>query len=318
MSPGTIVDRIDEVQRRHRPLAFLVGVGKRFGEDGAGRLAALIAYYGFFSVFPLLLVLVTLAGFVLDDRPDLREDLIDSAVDQIPVVGEQLLAGGLSGSGLALAAGIAGALWAGLGAVLAAQHAMNEVWDVPRPGRPNFVKARLRATGILAVIGIGLVGATVATSVPRGLVDGLPLIADVGILAGAWLVNFLALWVTFQLLTAPYVSWRELVPGAVLGGLLFALLQQLGGWIVQRYLAGASDTYGTFAIVIGLLSWFHLLAQAALLSAEVNVVLARKLYPRSLRGDLTDADERALEGQMRAAQRDERLSLSDVAATSPS
>ena len=283
--------RLDRWQRSVPPLAFLVGVVKKFGDDRAGRLAALIAYYGFFSLFPLLLVAVTVVGYALGDRS--AEEIKSSALGQIPVVGDRIGAqvGPLQGSVIALVIGVATALWAGLGCMQAAQDAMNEVWAVPRLEQPSFLVKRVRSAGVLAVIGVSLLaGGTVSQllSLLPGLGGGGRLVAVVA----SVVVNTAVYVLAFQILAAGGQRWRSLVPGAVVAGIGYTALQLGGQWYVRRAISGAEDTYGAFAVVIGLLGWLYLLAQVSLFAAEVNVVHANQLWPRSLRADqLTTADE---------------------------
>jgi membrane protein len=274
-------DRFDRYQQNHRWLGFPVAVGKKFGADRAGDLAALIAYYSFFSLFPLLLAAVTVLGFVLDGNPGLQRDVLDSALADFPVVGAQLRenAGHLNASGVALAVGLGGLLWAGLGAVLAAETAMNGVWNVPARERAGFVGQRLRALAVLAVLGLGIVAATALAAVvtvfgPAGAVLGG--VAAIAVDVGLFLV-------AFRLLPSIDPPWRELWPGALVAGVSWAILQLAGSVIVDRQLSGASDVYGAFAIVIGLLSWIYLQAQVMLVAAEINVVRSRHLWPVPLR-----------------------------------
>src|SRR5437868_9948716 len=139
--------RFDEIQQRSRWLALPLAVLRKFGDDGAGHLAALVSYYLFFSLFPLLLVLVGVAGLVLAAHPDLQHQLLDSALANFPVIGDQIRAsvGTSDRSGVALAVGLAAALWGGMGAIGAMQHTMNTIWNVPRFERPNLVQERLRS-----------------------------------------------------------------------------------------------------------------------------------------------------------------------------
>ena len=153
MDPLAPLKSFDRLQRRHRSLAVPVAVVKKFGDDQAGNLSALIAYYGFFSLFPLILVMVSVLGFILDGNPDAQEAVVDSALKQIPIVGEQIRGGSLEGSGVALVVGIVGALLAGLGVTLAAQTAFNRVHAIPHRERPNFLSSRLRGLGLLALLG---------------------------------------------------------------------------------------------------------------------------------------------------------------------
>ena len=286
--------RVDCFQRRHRPTAFLFGVVKKFGDDRAGQLAALIAYYGFFSLFPLLLVFVTVLGFVLSGNEGLQQQLLDSALSQFPVVGDDFSdVDPLEGSGVALAIGIGAAVWAGLGALQAAQTAMNEIWDVPIKERPNFVFKRVRAVLMLVLLG----GAVLAST----LLSGLGTYVDLGaatriaVLGASLLLNTGLFLVAYRVLTDRDLSWGQLLPGALVAGTAWVVLQTAGSIYVTRTVEGAGDTYGAFAVVIGLLSWMHLQAQVAILAGEINVVRDRRLWPRSLTGrDLTDADRRAL------------------------
>ena len=299
---GGLLGTIDKFQQQHAPLAFVVSVARKFGDDRAGRLAALISYYGFFSLFPLLLAASTILAFVAGDGDAGRFQ--NSALSQIPVLGDQI--GGdvktLSGSGVALVLGVALALWAGLACMQAAQDAMNEVWAIPRVAQPGFVHKRLRSVACLAVIGISLIVSTFATQAVTALPD-LPGIARIGGIVLTTIVNGVVFLLVFQVLATEHQPWRELVPGAMVGGVGYTLLQAIGHWYVDRSVKGATDTYGTFAIVIGLLSWLYLLGQFTLFAAEINVVRARHLWPRSVfPPKLTRADRTAMIDAARAQQ----------------
>lgn len=307
-----LVAGIDRFQRQRPVTAFPVAVVKKFGEDEAGSLAALVSYYGFFSLFPLLLALVSVLGFVLEGNEELQRDIVDSTVSQIPVVGTQISEniGSLQGSAIAVVLGLAGAIWAGLGVIQAMQKALNSVWDVPIRERPNFLEARLRALVMLLVFGVAMLATTFLASASTAAEVFEPLDVVVGAV-GPGLVNIGIYLLAFKVLTDRHLSWRQLLPGAVVGGVAFTALQLLGGVLVGRSVRGADDTYGTFALVIGLLSWLYLLGQVSLAAAEVNVVADRRLWPRSLTGhDLTDADHRALRAH---AEVEERIDEEDVA-----
>jgi membrane protein len=299
--------RLDLWQRRHGCVAFVVAVVKKFGDDRASRLAALIAYYAFLSLFPLLLAFTSLLGFVLEDDPALQEDIVDSALARIPVIGAQLAddVEPLTGSGTALAVGLAGALWAGLGVTLALGRAFDEIWDVPRLEQRGGLRARARGAIVLAVLACALVAATVA----GGLAIGgsiRPAAQRLGGLCGALLVNAAVLLVAFWLLTARPRRVTDLLPGVLLAAAGLLLLQSVGAWYVDRAIDGASDTYGAFALVIGLLSWFWLGSHLLLIAAEVNVVRVRRLWPRSLTGELAPADRLALRRFAGAVRQDPR------------
>ena len=299
-----LLDRLDRLQQRHPALAVPCAVVSKFGDDQAGNLAGLLAYYGFFSLFPLLLVMVTVLGFVLAGNPDLQTRILDSALAQFPVIGNQLRddIGSIRGSGLALAIGLAGTLWAGLGVTQQAQNAMNLVWGVPRRRWPNLWVRLARGLGVLGVLGLGALGATALSGL--GTISGLPVIGRVLPFAGTLLLNLALFEFAFVVLTSPPVPWRRLLPGTALAGVGWTLLQVLGGYYVTHQLKSASQVYGTLALVIGLLSWMYLGAQLFLYAAELNVVLAKRLWPRSLfPPPLTEGDKRVLGDLARAGER---------------
>src|SRR5262249_45603824 len=211
-----VIERLDAYQQEHPWLAFPVAVMRKFGDDEAGDLAALIAYYGFLSLFPLLLVLVTLLGFFLHGRPDLQERILNSALAQFPIIGDQLRDNvkSLNGSGFALFVGLAFAIYGGLGVARAAQRALNRVWDVPVADRPTFFVAMGRSLLFLLVIGGGLIGTTVITGVSSAHGAGLRVLTFVA----SAVLNVVFFGLGFRVLTAKPVTWRDVLPGAILAG----------------------------------------------------------------------------------------------------
>jgi membrane protein len=271
--------RFDAYQQRHPVLAAPLGVVKKFGDDEGGSMVSLIAYRAFFSLFPLLLLMTTILGYVLADDPSLRESVVDSTLSQFPVIGDQLRGGSLTGSGVALAVGIVGSLLAGLGVVLETERTFDAVWGVPDEERHGFVGARLRAIGLLVVLG----GLAVLSTVVTGLVSGgADLFGPVWGLLIATALNLVVFAAVFRLLTTRQVGLRALVPGIAIATVGWELLQLLGGWYISHEVRNAGPAYGTFALVIGLLAWIHVGALFVVLGAEANVVRARRLWPRSL------------------------------------
>ncbi len=306
-----LMDRLDEWQRRRSWTAFTFGVIKKFGDDRAGNLAALVAYYAFFSIFPLLLFLTTVLQRVLAGNPDLQQDLLDSALGQFPVIGDQLREniGGIPGSGLALVIGLAGALWGGMGAVMAMQNALDGVWNVPLKRRPNLLVGRLRALAMLGVLGAGVVLLTFAGSATRAAAD-VPVLGSVASVAVSFALGLGLFLVTFRLLCDAQVSWWDVLPGAIAAAFAWAVLQLVGAAFVDHWVSGAASTAGVFAVVIGLLSWLYLQSQLTVLSAEINVVRREHLWPRSLTGrSLSDGDRRALARYAAVEQRVEGQDL---------
>lgn len=280
--PG-IKGRIEKFQGTHPPVAFVFGVIKRFGEDRGSRLAALVAYYGFFSLFPAMLAMVTILGFVLDGHPDLRKTIEDSALSQFPVIGNSIgsTAGSpLTGSTVALIIGLAGALWAGLGAMQASQEGLNTVWHIPQSRRPTFFKKRARSLAALVVLALLFAVNAVVPQITGAFTSGP--VGFVLLLAASIAVDALAFLVMFQILIARKQRWNDLWVGAVVAGAAYAVLQTFGTLYVERTLKNASDTYGTFNGVIALLSWLFLLAQVTMFATVINVVRAEHAWPRSL------------------------------------
>jgi membrane protein len=289
------IRRADDVQRSEPFLSFPLAVLKKFGEDRAGQLAALIAYYGFFSLFPLLLAFVTLAALLFRES-DTQDRLIDAALSQFPVIGDQLRANlqKLPDKGLALAIGVAGALWAGLAGIKAAQNAMDHVWDVPIRKQPSFLVVLFRAVLMLVSLGVFVMFATFLGGVAAGTEDAPVWLRIVGV-AGTGVLNVLIFLVAYRVLTVEDVRWRDVWVGAVFAGIAWTVLQAVGGYVIGHRLESAQETYSFFAVVIGLLTWIYLGAHVTLLGAEMNVVRARRLWPRALDPDRrTPADERAL------------------------
>jgi membrane protein len=282
----------DRFQRRHRTLAVPMAVIKKFADDQGGNLSALIAYYGFFSLFPLLLVFVTGLGFVLDGNPDAQEAVVNSALKDIPIVGDQIQAGSLTGSGTALVVGLVGAILSGLGVTLAAQTAFQRVHGVPHRDRPDFLFSRLRGLGLLAVLGTLQIVSTVASGLVSGGFGG-PLLVVAGI-AVSLVTNLVLFIAVFRLLTDGDVDNRRLWPGIISATILWTVVQAVGGAYIGHVVKGAGATYGTFATVIGLLTWIFLGARIVVYSAELNSVLDGHLWPRGLFDPLEPADRRAL------------------------
>lgn len=309
--------RVDRYQRERPALAFPIAVGKKFGQDKAGFLAALVAYFGFFSVFPLMLAFMSVLGYVLPDAED-QQEFADAAASQIPVVGStiQNTAGSLSGSVVAIVIPVLVALWSGLKIVDAMQNALNDVWDLPPYHRPSMVKKRVRGVLMLGLIGGGLV-ASVAASNVASLLDVIPGIGKVAIWAGSLLISIGLYLLAFQLLTDVDLEWKDILPGAVFGGVGWWALQTFGSALIIRQQESAGEAYGDFASIIALLVFLFLAAQISILGAEISVVKSRRLWPRSIvKGNYTEADMEAFE-LLAASTRQEEFYDVALTATRP-
>jgi membrane protein len=298
----SVTERLDAFQRRHPVLGFPLGVIYKFVEDQGPYLAALITYYGFLSLFPLLLLLTSVLGFALQGRPDLQADILNSTLRQFPIIGEQLeQPQGLQGSVGAIVVGALVALYGALGVAQAVQNAMYATWSVPRNRRPNPIRARLRSLRLIAIAGI----AVIVTTVLSGLGSSAGAFgADVGsrntaaALGASIVVNLAVFVITFRIFRPAGTRGRDVMPGAIVAAVFWQLLQFFGAVYVGNVVKGSGDTYGVFALVLGLLAWIFLAAVGVVLGSEINVVRARRLYPRALltpftdNVNLTEADQR--------------------------
>ena len=275
------VRAFDNVQQRHRWLAIPMAVLRKFGNDQAGSLASLVAYYAFFSLFPLLLVFTTILGFVLQGNPGAQRSIEHSVLGQFPVIGDQIRVHALTGHTLALVIGLVVALLAGLGVTQAAQNAFDRVWAVPFKDRPDFLHSRVRGLALLASLGSLFVVATGMSGLVTGL--GGPFV-KVGAIALSLAVNFGLYLAAFRFLTAATIPTRSLYIGVAFAAVFLEILQLAGGIYINHVWRHASAVYSQFALVIALLVWLHLVSQLTLYAAEVNVVISRRLWPRSLLG----------------------------------
>jgi YihY family inner membrane protein len=284
-----VVARVDAYQRRHRWAGLPLAVVYKFTDDQGAYLTALITYYGFVSLFPLLLLLVTGLGFALQDNPGLQQRVLDSALAQFPVIGDQIGANihSFHGSVIALATGVVGSLYGGLGVVQAAQNALNKIWGVPRNSRPNPITARVRSLLLLTVGGGVILATTLLSAVTAtGGVFGAGVRAAAIVVAVA--VNVVLFTVAFRVLTARPLTLAQVRTGAIAAALVWQVLQWAGAFLLGHMLKGATATYGMFGIVLGLLTWIYLGAVTFVAGAEINAVRDRRLWPRSLLTPFTD------------------------------
>lgn len=288
------MDRVDHFQRSNPPLAVVHAVLKKYGDDRGSMLAKLIAYNGFFSMFPLLLASVSVLGILLRDNPDLRDRLIDSTLSSIPVLGTGLSdTSGFSGGGMVLVISILVAFWAGLGLMNMVGEVLNTVWNVPRFDRPGWIPRHARvAVATLSIVlcaglsGVGnyVLGTSVANPWRSTIGAVFPLMAGAG-----------ASFLLHRTLCPRRLTLKELSPAMVGTALGWWGLFSLGNLYFNRVVRNASDTYGAFAVVLGLLSWSYLLGTMFVYATELASVLTDGLWPRSLTGrNLTDADRLAM------------------------
>jgi YihY family inner membrane protein len=294
-----LVAKLDRLQQREPWLAFPLAVWKKFGDDQAGNLAALIAYYGFASLFPLLLVFVTVLNIVLAHDPALREQVLNSAFSHFPVIGTQLKANAskhtLHGSAPALIIGIILTFLGARGVAAAAQNALNTVWGVPMSRRAGFPWSMLKQIAMILAVGIGLLVTTLLSGLAGASASVLGgTAAQIGAVVVSLVLNVGVFWLGFRLAVEREIKARQMLPSAVLSAIVWQILQLLGTYLVTHTISQSSSTYGVFAVVLGLLAWLYLQAQLTLYAVEANVVSVLRLWPRSLAPPpLTAEDRRA-------------------------
>jgi membrane protein len=305
-----LTERLDRFQQRHPQVGLPVAVVYKFFDDQGNYLAALITYYGFLSLFPLLLLLSTVLNFALHGDPALQQRVLDSALGQFPMIGAQLKdTRGISGSGVGIVIGVLGTLYGGLGAAQAAQNAMNTVWRVPRNSRPNPLRGRGRSLVLISVVGVSIAGTTVISALTSsakayGATVGVSL--RVLLIVVSLIANVVVFTVAFRVATKKDITIRQTLPGAAFAALTWQVLQYFGTAYVGHVVKNATVTNSVFALVLGLIGWIYLEAFVVVLAAEFNAVRAFGLYPRSLMTPFTDdvvltpADEAAYTSQARA------------------
>lgn len=303
----TIVERIDTWQQRHPVVGFPLATVYKFGDDFGNYLAALLTYYAFVSVLPLLLLASTVLSVILIGHPDLQRELLDSAVGSFPVVGQQLRAPeALSGGTSGVVIGIIGATYGALGVAQALQYAGNTIWGIPRNSRPNPFLARGRSMVVVLVAGAGTLIAVVASIYLRKFLgtDSFWSLAS-GFVTGV-VVFTISLLATFQLAVRQHLGFDKLIPGAVFAAVGLQLLQTFGYSYVNGVIRHASDINAVFATVLGMLAYLYLAAMVVILAMELNAVRAHRLWPRALLTpftddvDLTPADHAAYRRQAQA------------------
>lgn len=304
--------RLDHYQRTHRWAGVCVAVAYKFVDDQGSYLAALITYYGFLSLFPMLLLLVTVLGFALNGNPGLQQDVLNSALGQFPVIGDQLGENihSFHGNGFALAVGVAGVLYGALGVAQATQNALNSVWAVPQHERPNPLVSRLRSLLLLVLLASGI-ALTTALAALATSTHSYGAAVSLAVRGGGMLlsvaVNAALIVLTFKVLTARPLTVSALWPEAVAGAVVWQLLLFVSTYFIGHELKGATATYGLFGIVLGLIAWLYLGAFTLVVCAECTSVRARGLWPRNLgtpfsdRARLTRADRRAFTSYATAA-----------------
>jgi uncharacterized BrkB/YihY/UPF0761 family membrane protein len=284
----------------------------------------LLTYYGFVSLFPLLLLLSTALGFILSGDHRLQQEVLTSALHQFPVIGGDLARPKRLGGGtVGLIVGILGSLYGGLGVAQAFQYAMNTVWGVPRNNRPNPFRARGRSLLLLATAAVAVMSTTVLSILGGGGAGALGASTRFLVLAASVVISAAVSIFAFRFAAARRLSVRDVAPGAIGAAAIWQLLQSFGVIYVRHVVKHATATNAVFAIVLGLLAFLYITATGVLLCAEINVVRVNRMHPRSLLTPFTDnvtlttGDRRAYSRQAKA-QRSKGFEHVDVNFDPPS
>ncbi len=280
-----LLKSFDDFQYKHRAVGFSTAIIKHYSEDRGGRSAALITYYLFLSLFPLLFWLSLIANLLNTHFPGASSTLIHGATTYFPVLGKQLnivahnsndTTGGIIVSGLVTLYGVRGT-------AMAFREIVNDMFMVPQVEREGFPHNWLRGIGIVFIGGGGFVLSAIGYSwaLARGHGTGFRILIGI---AGVGLLTLVFLAVLKLALPARNKA-HKIINSAILMAIGFGLLQFAGSLIVTHSLKHYSDFYtAVFATTLGLLAWIYLETQVLLYSIEIAVVKERKLWPIRLIG----------------------------------
>ncbi len=268
-------DRVRALRSRHRSVDVVVEMLDGWRLHQSGRNASLLSFWAFLSIFPLLLVATTILGFVLEGNPDLQERIVDGALAEIPVLGEQLRddPASLDGNIWVLIVGLLGALWASTRAFVGLQTALDDVWEIPIDDRPGMPVQRGKALVGIAIIGASQVAAVGISTVVHSA--GLPGISRFLLVLATTVIHIVVIAAMYRFLTSAPTTWRTVWIGAVVAGIVFGVIQHYATALVGRITDNATATYGQFALVLGLVTWLGLLAITTLMCAELNAAVVR-------------------------------------------
>lgn len=293
--------RLNAFQQRHAVVGFPLAVVKKYGDDAGARHAALITYYGFLSVFPLLLIVVAIAGLVLRDD-DLKSRFVDAVVPDDLTAAVTTALDSMPPAGIPLVIGIVGLVFSGTGVVFSLATTLNDLQAVPMRLRLGFGPQYLRVLAVLLILLIGLAAFGGLTIAVGTVWTGWP--SQVLGAVGALILVFVVMMAAVALLSAAPGTWRFAWPAAILGSIIVTALMFFGVQGLAIFVARAGPVYGPFAAVVGLFSLLYLASQALVLAAELAVVRRRRLWPRTLIAtEPLPADEAVLAGRARMEER---------------
>lgn len=290
---NSLLRKFNKYQQRHTLTAFVVAVVKKYGDDKAGREAALLTYYGFLSIFPLLLLLTTITDTVIGNDPHLRSTIIKGLTGYFPLLGSQLSSHvhRLHAGGLALFTGVLFLFYGTRGVADSFRHGVQHIWLIPQDIRDTFPKSMFKSLCLIIVGGAGFLLASVIASLTSTAFHGIPvklLSLIINLLILFWLFRFL---LNFSL--PRHITLKETQLGAAVAAIGLVVLQSVGGYILSHELKRLDALYSYFALALGLLFWIYLQTNVLYYAVEIAIVRSQGLWPRSLDSNQpTNADKR--------------------------
>lgn len=287
---------LDNYQRRRKFIGFPLAVIKKYGDDQAGHQAALVTYYGFLALFPLLLILTTILKVLIRDDAQLRAKIVEKATDYFPLVGNDLQQNihSLGSTGWILAIGIALTLFGARGMADVLRNGINHVWQIPHDKRSGFPHGLLKSLAILVVGAAGLLLAPIVSGFAVSIGGHGPLPWLIGSLITVAILYLMFLGLV-RIALPTRVKLADLRPAAIISTVGMVIVQQLSTLLLRHQLQRFDDLYGLFAVVLGLLFYLYLQAQVFFYAMETASVRALRLWPRALdQANLTPQDKKAL------------------------
>lgn len=297
----SLASRLDALQQNRRWLAFPLAVWRKHSQDDGGRHAALMTYYGFLSLIPLLLLAVVIVSRVLATNADLRNEVINNIVPEQFRASVDSAVQSLPQGGFALLVGVLGLIGSSLGVVATAHDTLNHVVGIPyrlrNSGPSRLIRQLATVAALLAAMGaVSSLGVWLGRSADHG---PLSQIAQVVGLIG---ILFLLLWVACALLLPHPPRLRSIWPMTLIGSVVVAALIGFAALLLPMLTARSGAVYGAFAAIVGLLAFISLVAQALVWAAEIAVVKHLRLWPRSLDPERTTAADRVALGLLAREQ----------------
>lgn len=291
------IQALDRFQQKHPFFSLPLAVVKRYGENDASYQAALITYYGFLSLFPMLLVFTSLVSMIARNNPALETRIMESVNSYFPVIGDQLARNihASSKSGFALVIGLLLTFYGARGGIDAFRNALNHLWHIPKNKRVGFPASVAISALSMVIAGLGLTAAAALSGIASGL--GQSVVFKLLAALTAVIILVPAFYWLFKLNLPGTVRKRNLQAMALYCAIGIVAIQSLGGYLVTRQLKTLSPLYGTFALVLGLLFWIYLQATVVLYIIQARIVHSRKLWPRSLSGKILTTADRQLADQ---------------------